>query len=129
MRFVLLTIGGLAAGTGAGVQSGVIPVPEQMSQAVRALGGDPAELKNIDIKSIRATYDDVMRRVMSRQSGQAGLSLTGPRESAEPPPAPNGPPSALPRPIVNVPSGSGAVAQGSTMFDNRIGLGRGNPSH
>jgi hypothetical protein len=82
MRLALWLLGSaITAGTGtAGVKEGIIPVPVQMALAVRALGGDSSQIRTIDLKSLRATYDEVMRRVTSQTAvapsseGQAQFS-------------------------------------------------------
>ena len=62
MRFELLAVSIFVVGTGAaGVKLGIVPIPDQMAQAVRALGGDPSQLKTVEINPIRAIYDNVMR--------------------------------------------------------------------
>ena len=64
MRLVLVAF--VVAGSGAaGVQTGVIQLPTQMVQAVSALGGDPATIAHIRIKSPQETFDDVQREITS----------------------------------------------------------------
>jgi hypothetical protein len=69
---VLLT----GAGT-AGVKLGVIPLPDQMAQAMRALDGDPSQLGSLHINPIRVIYDSVMRQVSSPQDSNARMECLG----------------------------------------------------
>src|SRR5208283_1311564 len=86
MRFELLAVGIFVAGTGAaGVKLGIVPVPDQMVQAVHALGGDLAQLKTIEINPIRAIYDNVMRQVTNPEDSNARLERLGFHGSAVPP--------------------------------------------
>ena len=76
MRLALIAISTLLTGGGAvGMNVGVIPGPNQMFQAVRALGGDPAQLKNVEINPIRTVYDNVMRQVTSGEDPNRRLGL------------------------------------------------------
>jgi hypothetical protein len=71
MRFAVLVVGGVAAGalSVSGVRT-MVPqnsqmlqsVQSQMSQAVRALGGDMGKLGDINIDPLKA-YDDVKRQI------------------------------------------------------------------
>jgi hypothetical protein len=69
MRLALTLVGVLTTGGWAvGAHQGVLPVPAQMLQAVTALGGDPAQLKNIQLNPIQTTYNNVMRQITSGTS-------------------------------------------------------------
>jgi hypothetical protein len=67
MRLVVLIIGGVAIGAGSvsGVQT-ILPRTGSMSDAVRALGGNPAgfKLSDININPLKA-YEDVRRQITS----------------------------------------------------------------
>ena len=65
MRFAFLVAGGVAAGalSVGGVRT-LVPPNAQMSQAVRALGGDMADFKLGDIDPLKA-YEDVKRQITS----------------------------------------------------------------
>ena len=65
MRFAFLVAGGVAAGalSVGGVRT-LVPPNAQMSQAVRALGGDMADFKLGDIDPLKA-YEDVKRKITS----------------------------------------------------------------
>ncbi len=69
MRFAILIVGGVATGAlSAGAIQTMIPQTAQMFQAVRALGGDPTNLKIPDINPLRA-YQDVKRQITSGNLG------------------------------------------------------------
>src|ERR1700679_404652 len=78
MRLALTLLGVLTTGGWAvGAHQGVPPVPAQTPQAVTGLGGDPAQLKNIQLNPIQATYNNVMRQVTSGTGAPpAGLQGT-----------------------------------------------------
>jgi hypothetical protein len=84
MRFALTVLIALTGAVVSGMHSGIIPIPDQMRQAVLGLGGDPAQLKNLDIRSIRATYDSVMRQV----TAPGGTTRAGFQAAVVPTPAP-----------------------------------------
>jgi hypothetical protein len=76
MRFALTVIGVLTSGGWAvGAHQGVLPPPQEMLRAVTALGGDPAQLKNIEIRPIQETYNNVMRKVTT---GAPTVDVQGP---------------------------------------------------
>lgn len=62
MRAMLLLAATLAAGA-VGVSKGVIPLPPQMAQAVRALGGNPAQVKDVNISPV-AAYNKVLPEIL-----------------------------------------------------------------
>src|SRR5215472_9678298 len=65
MRFVVLLVGGVAAGALAvGAERTMVPQNGQMFEAVRALGGNVANIKLADLNP-RKAYDDVVRKVTS----------------------------------------------------------------
>jgi len=59
---MLFLVGTLSAGA-IGVKQGVIPLPNQMAQAIRALGGDPAQVKDININPV-AAYNRVLPEIL-----------------------------------------------------------------
>ena len=76
MRFALLAVATLVAGTGAaGVQLGIVPVPDQMARAVRALGGDSGQTGRVEIKPIRTIYDEVLREVTAPDDSATRIGL------------------------------------------------------
>lgn len=65
MRFVVLVVGGAAAGALAvGAERMMVPQNSQMFQAVRALAGNVTSIKLADLNP-RKAYDEVMRKVTS----------------------------------------------------------------
>ena len=65
MRFAILVAGGLASGAlSVGAFHTMIAPNSQMFQAVRALGGDPADVKLGNIDPLKA-YEDVKRQITS----------------------------------------------------------------
>jgi hypothetical protein len=69
MRFSILVAGGVATGAlGVGAVQIIVPQNSQMFQAVRALGGDPANFKIPDINPLEA-YQDVKRQITSGDLG------------------------------------------------------------
>src|ERR1700734_774336 len=94
MRLALTLVGVLPTGGWAvGAHQGVLPVPAQMLQAVTALGGDPGQLKNIQLNPIQTTYNNVMRQVTSGAAvppaGFQGTPVIIPPNSFQTMPAPN----------------------------------------
>ena len=81
MRLALLVMGTVGTGAwGIGATHGVFPMPEQMRQAVTALGGDPAKLQIGEINPVQA-YHYVVRQVTS------GAPAAGFPPSASSPPS------------------------------------------
>ena len=118
MRIALLAIGTLVAGTGAGVNSGVFPIPPQTLQAIRALGGDPSQLKTIEVAPIRAVYDNVARQIATPEDPRARLGYPGP-VVVEPNVSAMG--TFVNRPLPGVPNGLGAnVAAQTRQFNDRM---------
>jgi len=69
MRFSILVAGGVATGAlGVGAVQTMVPQNSQTFQAVRALGGDPANFKIPDINPLKA-YQDVKRQITSGNLG------------------------------------------------------------
>jgi len=69
MRFVILVVGGVAAGAASvGAVRTMVPSNAPMFQAVRALGGDMANFKLEDINPLKA-YEDVKRQITSGNLG------------------------------------------------------------
>ena len=62
MRAMLFLVGSVTAGT-LGVTQGVIPVPTQMVQAIRALGGDPAQIRSVNLDPVDA-YNRVLPQIL-----------------------------------------------------------------
>jgi hypothetical protein len=122
MRFELLAVGIFVAGTSAaGVKLGVVPIPDQMAQAVRALGGDPSQLKTVEINPIRAIYDSVMRQVTNPEDNTARLDRLGFHGSAVPPADFSAMQNAMSKPLPGVPNGFGAnIAAQTQQFNNRM---------
>jgi len=71
MRLVILIIGGVAVGAGSvmGIQTILPHAGASMSDAVRALGGNPGSLRlsDININPLKA-YEDVKRQITSGQA-------------------------------------------------------------
>jgi hypothetical protein len=71
MRLVILIIGGVAVGAGSGtaIQAVLPHMGGSMSEAVRALGGNPESLRlgDININPLKA-YEDVKRQITSGQA-------------------------------------------------------------
>ena len=67
MRLTMVALGTLVAGGATGVHYRMIQVPDQMVQAVRVLGGDPAKPGLLDVHPIRSVYDSVMRQITSQE--------------------------------------------------------------
>jgi hypothetical protein len=122
VRFEILAVSIFVAGTGAaGVKLGIVPTPDQMVQAVRALGGDPAEIKSVEINPIRAIYDNVMRQVTSPEANNARLESLGFHGSAVPPADFSAMQNAMSKPLPGAPNGFGANVAGQTQqFNNRM---------
>jgi hypothetical protein len=69
VRFSILVAGGVATGAlSVGAVQTMAPQNSQMFQAVRALGGDPANFKMPDINPLKA-YQDVKRQITSGNLG------------------------------------------------------------
>jgi hypothetical protein len=63
MRFVILVVGATASGAlSVGAVRNMIPPQARMFQAVRALGGNLADIKIADINPLKA-YDEVKRKI------------------------------------------------------------------
>ena len=78
MRFSILVAGGVATGAlGLGAVQTMVPQNSQMFQAVRALGGDPANFKIPDIDPLKA-YQDVKRQITSGNLGSINLPSATP---------------------------------------------------
>ncbi len=122
MRFELLAVSIFVAGTGAaGVKLGIVPVPDQMVQAVHALGGDLAQIKSVEINPIRAIYDNVMRQVTSPEDSSARLERLGFQGSAVPTPDFSAMQNAMSKLPAGIPNGFGAnIAAQTQQFNNRM---------
>jgi len=92
-----------------------------MAQAVRALGGDPSQLKTVEINPIRAIYDNVMRQVTTPEDNNARLERLGFHGSAVPPADFSAMQNAMSKPLPGVPNGFGAnIAAQTQQFNNRM---------
>lgn len=78
MRLALMAVTVFLAGTGtAGMKLGIIPIPDQMAQAVHALGGDPSQLSSLHMNPIRVVYDYVVRQVTAPEDSNARMERLG----------------------------------------------------
>ena len=62
MRLMLFLAGTLSAAA-VGVTQGIFPQPMQMVQAIIALGGDPAQVKTINVNPVEA-YNRVLPQIL-----------------------------------------------------------------
>ena len=94
MRFFLLIAAGLGIGalSAVGIQTVLPHQSASLLAAVRSLGADAARFRLSDLNPIRATYDDVMRKVTS---GQPARGFNFPSS----PPIAVGSPITLPKPF------------------------------
>jgi hypothetical protein len=122
MRLELLAIGIFVAGTSAaGVKLGLVPIPGQMVQAVRALGGDPSQINSVEINPIRAIHDNVMRQVTSPEDSSARLERLGFHGSAVPPADFSAMQNAMSKPLPEAPNNLGAnIARQTQQFNDHM---------
>jgi hypothetical protein len=62
VRLILFLVGTVSVGA-VGVSQGVIPLPMQLVQAIRALGGDPTQLRTVNLNPVDA-YNRVLPEIL-----------------------------------------------------------------
>jgi hypothetical protein len=62
VRLILFLVGTVTAGA-VGVTQGVFPLPTQMMQAIRSLGGDPAQSRTVNVNPVDA-YNRMLPQIL-----------------------------------------------------------------